>query len=84
MTLIHPRAPADGPTLPTLRIKPLNAPCGAGRDLDVDLLNDRWALQYNTFCCSTSFSSIADTDFCHLVIINPWPHDNYRGKSPQG
>ena len=32
------------PTLPTLRIKPLNAPCGAGRDLDVDLLDDRWAV----------------------------------------
>ena len=37
---------ALSPTLPTLRVKPLNAPCGAGADLNVDLLEDRWAVYY--------------------------------------
>jgi len=37
---------ALSPTLPTLRAKPLNAPCGAGADLNVDLLEDRWAVYY--------------------------------------
>ena len=37
---------ALSPTLPTLRAKPLGAPCGAGADLNVDLLEDRWAVYY--------------------------------------
>ena len=37
---------ALSPTLPTLRVKPLGAPCGAGADLNVDLLDDRWAVYY--------------------------------------
>lgn len=37
---------ALSPTLPTLRVKPLGAPCGAGADLNVDLLEDRWAVYY--------------------------------------
>ena len=37
---------ALSPTLPTLRAKPLGAPCGACADLNVDLLEDRWAVYY--------------------------------------
>ena len=37
---------ALSPTLPTLRAKPLGAPCGAGADLNVDLLEDRWAVYW--------------------------------------
>ena len=37
---------ALSPTLPTLRAKPLGAPCRAGADLNVDLLEDRWAVYY--------------------------------------